>query len=145
MEITSIAFSPNSKIPEEYTCLGANINPELAFIDVPLHAKSLALIMDDPDAPNGTFTHWIVYNIPPDVKIIPENTAPPGVQGKNGAGENKYMGPCPPKGEHRYYFKLYALDLMLPADSISTKEELQSAMSGHILEDAELMGTFSKL
>jgi Raf kinase inhibitor-like YbhB/YbcL family protein len=143
MEIKSTAFSPNGRIPEEFTCMGKNINPELAFIDPPVDAKSLALVMDDPDAPSGTFTHWVIYNIPPEVKMIPENTTPPGLQAKNGRDENRYTGPCPPNGEHRYFFKLYALDKILP-NTIETKEQLQEAMSGHILDDAELMGLFSK-
>ncbi len=144
MEIKSTAFSNDLIIPQEYTCVGENISPELGFIDVPVNAKSLVLIMDDPDAPSGTFTHWVVYNIPPEIKIITKGSKPPGVVAKNSAGENRYMGPCPPNGEHRYYFKLYALDMMFPTDSIETKEQLQEAMKGHIIEDTELMGRFSK-
>ncbi len=143
MEIKSTAFSPNGRIPEDFTCMGENINPELAFVDPPVNTKSLALVMDDPDAPSGTFTHWVVYNIPPEVKMIPQNSTPPGIQAKNGRDENRYTGPCPPNGEHRYFFKLYALDVLLP-NTIETKEQLQEAMSGHILDDAELMGLFSK-
>jgi Raf kinase inhibitor-like YbhB/YbcL family protein len=144
MQIVSTAFTNNSKIPEEYTCVGKNINPPLGFIDVPTDAKSLALIMDDPDAPNGTFTHWVIYNIPPDVQMVEEASIPPGMVAKNSAGENQYMGPCPPSGEHRYYFKLYALGTILSVTDINSKEQLQEAMKGHIIEDSELMGLFSK-
>lgn len=142
MKIISIAFTDGDNIPEKYTCKGENINPELQFDDVPTEAKALVLIMDDPDAPRGTFTHWLVYNMPPETRVIPENSAPPGMQATNGAGENKYIGPCPPSGIHRYYFKLYALSRMLP-NEIQTKEDLMNAMKGNILEEAELMGKFA--
>ena len=144
MKITSLAFSQGQSIPAKYTCKGENINPELVFEQIPPEAKSLALIMDDPDAPGATFTHWVVYNMPPETMRLAENSNPPGVQAKNSADENKYIGPCPPSGTHRYFFKLYALDAMLSASKISTKEDLLSATQGHILEETELMGKFTK-
>lgn len=123
-------------IPEKYTCKGENINPELRFEDIPANAKSLALVMHDPDAPRpGGFTHWVVYNMPPTTKGIPENSKPPGVEAKNDADRSGYIGPCPPSGIHRYYFKLYALDAML-------QENFD--IQGHVIEKAELMGKFSK-
>ncbi len=144
MQITSTAFTNNGDIPARHTCTGENINPELEFSGVPSDSKSLALIVDDPDAA-GTFTHWVVFNIKPDVKSIRQAAATvPGVQAKNSAGSQKYTGPCPPSGIHRYYFKLYALDSMLPADDIIDKRRLQSAMTGHILDTAEIMGKFGK-
>lgn len=145
MQISSTAFTNNGTIPEKFTCLGQNINPQLEFSGFPVDTKSLALIMDDPDAPRGTFTHWVVYNIPPDVTEIHEAARNiPGIQAKNGTGENEYTGPCPPSGVHRYYFKIYALDRMLPADYIDDKSQLQTAMVGRILDQAEIMARFGK-
>ncbi len=143
MKITSPAFANNDHIPEKFTCKGENINPQLNFLDVPSPAKSLALIMHDPDAPRpGGFTHWVVYNIPPDTAGVPENSKPLGMEAKNDTGQSGYVGPCPPTGMHRYYFYLYVLDKML--DNISDKASLEQAMKGHILEQAELIGKFAK-
>jgi Raf kinase inhibitor-like YbhB/YbcL family protein len=145
MKMTSTAFVNNGTIPIKYTCSGDNINPELKFENVPANAKSLVLILDDPDAPGGTFTHWVVYNITPDIIEIPEAaTTIPGVQAKNSAGQNGYMGPCPPSGSHRYFFKLYALDLIFGSDQIQDENDVLASMQGHVLGEAELMGTFSK-
>ena len=144
MKILSAAFLDGQLIPEKYTCKGENINPELIFEDVPVATKSLSLIMDDPDAPSGTFTHWVIFNMPPETKTIPEKSNPPGMVAKNGTGQNIYTGPCPPSGTHRYYFKLYALDAVLPADHVGNKDELMTLMQGHTLEEAELMGKYSK-
>lgn len=136
MKITSSSFADNEIIPDKYTCKGENINPSLRFEDVPASAKSLALVMHDPDAPRpGGFTHWIVYNIPPTTKEIRENSKPPGIEAKNDADRSGYIGPCPPSGTHRYYFKLYALDTMFLENF---------DMQGHVIEEAELMGKFSK-
>ena len=143
MKISSTAFVENNLIPEKFTCKGKNINPDLNFQQIPPIAKSLSLIMDDPDAPSGTFIHWVVYNIPPETSGISEGSTPPGIQGKNSAGENKYIGPCPPSGTHRYFFKLYALDTTLPA-TIQSKDDLTKAMVGHILIETELIGKFAK-
>jgi len=145
MKITSHAFSPGGIIPDKYSCKGENVNPQLEFSGTPDSTQSLALILDDPDAPNGTFTHWVIYNISPNVREILESTREvPWMEAKNGAGEYKYMGPCPPAGIHRYYFKLYALDVILDVKKVIDKITLLDAMKGHILEEAELMGRFSK-
>lgn len=144
MKLTSNAFSNNGDIPMLYTCEGRNVSPQLEISGVVKDAGSLVLIVDDPDASNGTFTHWIVYNIKPNVKVIPEGGPIPGLQAKNSAGENKYTGPCPPSGIHRYYFKLYALDTMLNEEDIINKTYLQQAMNKHILDSTELMGKYTK-
>jgi len=144
MKILSAAFLDGSSIPDKYTCKGDNVNPELMFEDVTTKAKSLALILDDPDAPNGTFTHWVVFNIPAEVRSIMEKSNPQGVVAKNSAGQNQYLGPCPPNGTHRYYFKLYALDTFLPSDHVNDRNDLMTLMHGHILEQSELMGKFAK-
>lgn len=145
MKIISSAFANNGMIPEKYSCKGEDINPELVFEDVPVDAKSLALIMYDPDAPRaGGFTHWVIFNIPSDTAGISENSKPPGQEVLNDSGKSNYIGPCPPSGTHRYYFKLCALDEILPAGIIQNKNDLIKAMTGHIIEEAELMGKFSK-
>lgn len=138
MKITSPAFENMGSIPEKYTCKGENVSPELNFSEVPADAKSLALIVDDPDAPNGDWVHWVVWNINPSGDIST------GVQGKTDFGDNKYGGPCPPFGAHRYFFKLYALDSSLDLPSSSTKPDLLSAMQTHVLAQSELIGKFSK-
>lgn len=144
MELSSPAFEHHQPIPRTYSCQGRDINPALKFAGIPKNTKSLVLIMDDPDAPGGTWDHWIVWNISPTEKID-ENSVPPGaVQGKNGWGKNAYGGPCPPSGTHRYFFKLYALDSSLSLSPRATKKELLAAMQGHILEQAELVGTYTK-
>jgi len=142
MTLKSGAFEDNHTIPVKYSCDGSNINPPLNIQGMPMSTKSLALIVDDPDAPNGTFDHWIMWNIPPKDKI--EENSAPGVQGKNGKGENKYTGPCPPNGTHHYHFKIFALDKMLDLSSASGKKELENAMQGHILSSAELIGLFER-
>lgn len=145
MELTSTAFSHGQDIPQKYSCDGSDISPPLAFSNVPEAAQSLALIMHDPDAPGGAFTHWLVWNIDPQVGEFSENAVPPGaVEGKNSFGKLGYGGPCPPGEEHRYFFKLYALDTMLELGSGAGKGELLSAMQGHILDTAELMGKFAR-
>ena len=145
MKISSVNFQNNQKIPGKYTCDSSNINPELKFSDIPKDTKSLALIMDDPDALMGTFVHWVLFNIDPKTTLIPENSMPMGaVQGKNSADSNKYVGPCPPSGTHRYFFKLYALDKMLVLSSDSDKNALELAMEGHILGKADLIGLYDR-
>ena len=142
MEIKSV-FKNNGKIPLRYSCKGADINPKLEFKDIPEEAESLALIMHDPDAPmDGGFTHWVLFNMLSNTKIIEENSVPKGVQGVNGANTNKYLGPCPPSGTHRYFFKLYALDTSLDLDESAGKNEVEEAIKGHVIEEAELMGLF---
>lgn len=142
MKITSPAFENNAPIPAKYTCQGEDISPPLAIADLPENTASLALIVDDPDAPMGIWDHWIVWNIPPTSKI--EENSAPGTQGKNGWGRNDYGGPCPPSGTHRYFFKLYALDTELNLKKGATKAELEAAMEGHILQRAEAIGLYEK-
>lgn len=144
MKLTSPAFQDNGKIPDKYTCKGEDINPELKIEGLPEKTKTLALIMDDPDAPRGTWDHWILFNVQPTAKIA-ENSVPPGaVQGKNSWGKNEYGGPCPPSGTHRYVFKLYALDSPLDLDEKATKQDVENAMEGHIIAQAKLTGLYSK-
>ncbi len=145
MNISSSAFENNSEIPEKYTCSGENINPPLIFYDIPDSAKSLALIVTDPDAPSGDFTHWILWNINPQTSELKENSIPEGAnQGYTDFNDNKYSGPCPPSGEHRYIFKIYALNNTLSIPINSTKEDLQNAMKEHVLSESELTGTYRK-
>jgi Raf kinase inhibitor-like YbhB/YbcL family protein len=150
MEITSSAFGHEEKIPSKYTCDGDNINPALSFSGIPAEAKGLALIMDDPDVPkhlrpDGMWDHWVVFNIPPNLASLDEGEEPPGVRGI-GTGQNlDYYGPCPPDREHRYYFRLYALDTELDLPEGATKKEVESAMEGHILEQAVLMGRYERV
>lgn len=146
MKITSTAFNESEPIPQKYACDGESVNPPLEISDVPAGAKSLALIMHDPDAPiSGGFTHWVMFNIPANVVSIAENSEPAGAEiGKNGAGKNSYTGPCPPSGTHRYYFYLYALNGKLNLGPDTDKTALEKAMEGKILAQAELMGTYAK-
>ncbi len=144
MKLTSPAFWHNGKIPSEYTCDGSDTSPELNIADVPKNAKSLVLINDDPDAPVGTWDHWIVFNIPPTTKKIEKGEEPEGVGGKNSWGRTGYGGPCPPSGVHRYFFKLYALDIELGLKEGATKKEIEAAMKGHILAQAELIGKYRR-
>ncbi len=132
----------NGNIPARYTCSGSNISPELTIGDISKDAKSLALIMDDPDAPGGTFVHWVMWNISPK-ESIGENTSP-GDQGWNGKKENKYIGPCPPSGTHHYHFRVYALDTKLVLPAGTDKEALLKAIEGHTLATGELVGTYKK-
>jgi Raf kinase inhibitor-like YbhB/YbcL family protein len=143
MKLTSSAFEHNGAIPRRHTCQGADVSPELTIEGIPDGARSLALIMEDPDAPGRTFDHWIVYDMPADTGTIGEGTAP-GTQGRNGFGKTAYGGPCPPSGTHRYFFKLYALDRRLDLPSGSRKRDLQEAMADHILDQAELVGRYAK-
>jgi Raf kinase inhibitor-like YbhB/YbcL family protein len=143
--ISSAAFSYASAIPAKYTCDGTNINPSLSFGNIPEGTKSLAVLVDDPDAPVGDWVHWVLWNIDPQTKSIAANSVPAGaVQGKNDFGRNNYGGPCPPSGTHRYMFKLYALDTTLSLSAGSTKAQLLAAMNGHTLEKATLMGKYTR-
>ena len=144
MKITSSAFQNNTEIPSKYTCDGESINPPLSFMGVPQNAKNLVLIVDDPDAPNGTFTHWVLYNVDPKINGIEENSVPQSaLQGKTSAGKAGYVGACPPSGVHRYFFKLYALDSVLNLAN-PEKAVLEKEMLGHILDKAEIIGLYSK-
>lgn len=144
MKIESSAFQHQSPIPKKYTGDGDDVSPPLSFIDLPKGTKSLALIMDDPDAPRGTFDHWIIWNLPPETRNLSEGVQ--GLkQGMNHFNELCYRGPLPPKGpRHRYFFKAYALDTMIDLEEGITKKELEDAMEGHILGKAELVGTYQR-
>ncbi|MBI5415656.1 MAG: YbhB/YbcL family Raf kinase inhibitor-like protein [Candidatus Omnitrophica bacterium] len=158
MKLTSPAFEHNQMIPRKYTCQGEDINPPLAITGIPEGTQSLALIMDDPDAPMGTWVHWTVWNITPHIKEIQENMIPnlapwdpaspatplPAMEGITSFGKTGYGGPCPPSGTHRYFFKLYALDAQLSFKGTPSKQALEQAMRGHILEKTELVGLYKK-
>lgn len=145
MEITSTAFANNKHIPSQYSCLGENINPPLSISKIPKNSKSLALLVDDPDAPVGDWVHWLVFNIKPTTQEIKENSIPANsVIGLNSSGRNQYEGPCPPSGTHHYYFKIYALDTVLDLDQTTTKEIFLKNISGHIVDQNELIGLFAK-
>ncbi len=142
MKIKSSAFQHNQLMPGKFTCDGENINPALVIENIPDGTKSLALIMDDPDAVSGTFVHWVVFDMPV-ISEIKENSVP-GKQGNNTAGRKQYYGPCPPSGTHRYFFKVYALDTMLNLNEAVTKAQLEQAMENHILTKAELIGLYKR-
>jgi len=150
LSLTSSAFTAGKPIPAVYSCISRSISPPLAWTGAPSGTASFAIIMDDPDAPSGTFVHWVIYNIPASSKGLPEAVSADAklsdgtLQGNNGAGRAGYTGPCPPSGTHRYFFKLYALDAVLNLKSGSSKDQLLNAMQGHILAQGELIGTFSK-
>ena len=141
--VKSPAFENNKSIPKKYSCDGDEVNPALTVEGIPAAAKTLALVIDDPDAPRGTFDHWVVYNIPPTTKIG-ENSVP-GTEGVNSASQHGYIGMCPPSGTHRYFFKVYALDIKLDLKPENThKKDLEKAMQGHILAKGELMGLYNR-
>lgn len=145
MKISSSAFMNNQTIPVKYTCDGADVNPPLSFGGLPQDTKSLVLIVDDPDAPMGTWVHWVVFNIPADISEVEENSVPKdAVLGINDFGDTAYGGPCPPSGTHRYYFKLYALDSMLDLPEGTGKEELLDEMEDNVLGFAELIGLYER-
>ncbi len=146
-EITlkSSAFENGAIIPARFTCDAENVNPPLEIVGIPAETKTLALIMHDPDAPvSGGWTHWIKFNIPPETRSIREGQEPTGISGKGGRENLVYKGPCPPFGTHRYFFKLYALDTVLSRKEGIGKDELESAMEGHIVGYGELMGLYSR-
>ncbi|NCC21372.1 MAG: YbhB/YbcL family Raf kinase inhibitor-like protein [Alphaproteobacteria bacterium] len=149
MELKSPAFGHGQPIPEIHACEGEDISPELSWSDVPGDAKTLALVVDDPDAPGGTFTHWVIYNIPAKAEGLPEGVPNDEIlengarQGVNDFRNYGYGGPCPPGGTHRYFFRLYALDSKLPLQPGASKSELVEAMEGNILEETDLMGTYA--
>ena len=144
ISVTTPAFQAGGDVAAKFTCSGANVNPELKINGVPNEAKSLVLIVDDPDAPRGLFTHWIVWNIDPKATDIGENSAPAGgIQGTNDFGKRNYGGPCPPSGTHRYFFKIYALDTKLDLKPSARRAELDAAMRGHTLAQGELMARYS--
>ncbi len=145
LTLSSPAFKQNTAIPAKFTCDGADVNPSLVVGNVPAGTGSLALIVDDPDAPAGTWVHWMVWNIAADTKEIKEHTVPAGAsQGTNDFRKRDYGGPCPPSGTHRYFFKLYALDAMLSLNAGATKTDLERAMKGHIIARTELIGLYQR-
>ncbi|HSG32422.1 MAG TPA: YbhB/YbcL family Raf kinase inhibitor-like protein [Thermodesulfobacteriota bacterium] len=150
IKLTSPAFENGSMIPVRYTCDGNDISPRLNWENIPDGTESIAIIMDDPDAPRGTWVHWVIYNLSPDADELPENIATEetvqdgAIQGKNSWGTIGYGGPCPPGGVHRYFFKIYALDSGPPAHPGATKEQLLESMSGHILDEGQLMGKYER-
>lgn len=149
--LSSTAFPPGGEIPSKYTCSGADVSPALSWNDPPAGTQSFALIADDPDAPVGTWVHWVAYDLPASARQLPEGLpkteaiAGGGVQGQNDFRKTGYGGPCPPPGKpHRYYFKLYALDSKLNLKPAATKKMVEAAMEGHILAQAEVMGRFQR-
>ncbi len=150
IKLTSTAFKDGESIPRPYTCDGINISPSLEWSGVPKTAKTIAIVCDDPDAPGGTWVHWVLYNLPAEniglVENLPatENLKAGGFQGKNDFGKIGYGGPCPPSGTHRYFFRVYAIDSELPLKAGATKAELVKAMEGHTLVQGQLMGTYRR-
>ena len=144
MKIASSAFQEAASIPSKFTCDGPDASPPLRISDVPSGAKSLVLIVDDPDAPGGLFTHWIVWNIPPQTVSIAEGSSPKAVQGTNDFGKSGYGGPCPPAGTHRYYFRIFALDRELDLPFGARRAQIDAAIKGHVIAQGELMGRYSR-
>jgi Raf kinase inhibitor-like YbhB/YbcL family protein len=150
MELTSTAFTEGGMIPAKYTCDGMDISPPLSWENIPEGTKSFAIICDDPDAPVGIWVHWVIYNLLPEVKELSEAIpaqrmlADGSMQGLNDFRKIGYGGPCPPGGTHRYYFKLYALDIMLDLEGEPTKSDLEAAMQGHILKQCQIMGRYKR-
>ena len=143
--ISSSAFSEGNVIPRLYTCDGEDLSPPLSWSGTPDDTQSLVMITDDPDAPAGTFVHWVLYDIPPGTTSLSEGVIGVGTQGVNGFGRTSYGGPCPPRGgAHRYLFKVYALDSPLNLQSSATKAEVEKAMEGHVLAQGQLMGTYER-
>lgn len=151
LELASSAFQPGSLIPQKFTCDGPDVSPQLRWSDLPAGTQSVSLILDDPDAPAGTWVHWVLYDLPPGVPELPEGVPPQeelpngGRQGRNDFRKIGYGGPCPPPGPaHRYFFKLYALDAKTNLKPGATKAELERAMKGHVLAQAELIGRYKR-
>jgi hypothetical protein len=151
MRLDSNAFAHEGTIPQHYTCDSSNVSPPLRWDDPPAETQSLALIVDDPDAPSGTFVHWVLFDLPPKTRALPEavaisdrNWEGGGIQGTNSFGNLDYGGPCPPDGTHRYFFKLYALRNVLGLAEGATKQDVEAAMEGQVLASAELMGLYER-
>lgn len=150
LKVISAAFKEGEPIPRQYTCHGINISPPLEWGGAPKSARTIAIIADDPDAPAGTWVHWVLYNLPAEnigfVENLPatENLKAGGFQGKNDFGKIGYGGPCPPSGTHRYFFKVYALDAELPLEAGATKADVEKAMQGHVVGQGQLMGTYGR-
>jgi Raf kinase inhibitor-like YbhB/YbcL family protein len=150
IKVKSTVFGEGNPIPKRYTCDDLNVSPPLEMSGVPESAKSLAVICEDPDAPSGVWTHWVIFNIPPESKTLPEGVEMHELfedgskQGLNDSGRVGYSGPCPPGGTHRYYFRVYALDSKLDLPPRISKQELLNAMEGHVLDKGQLMGLYSR-
>jgi len=150
MKLTSASFKEGEMIPRQHTCDGPNFSPQLSWTEVPPKTKSLALICDDPDAPAGTWVHWVIFNIPVSVPELPENVLKTttisngALQGMNDFRQIGYGGPCPPGGTHRYFFKLYALDTILNLEAGKAKTDTLKAIEGHLLAEAQLMGRYKR-
>jgi Raf kinase inhibitor-like YbhB/YbcL family protein len=144
LQVTSSAFKDGGDIPSKFSCDGANTSPPLQISDVPAGAKTLVLIVDDPDASSGLFTHWMAWNLSPQTGIVAEGSAPGGVRGTNDFGKSGYGGPCPPSGSHRYYFRVFALDRKLDLSSGAKRSQLNAAMKGHVIGQGELVGRYSR-
>ena len=145
LKLSSPALEDGGKIPKKYTCDGANVNPPLTIGNVPSNTKSLALVFDDIDAPRGTYVHWILWNLAPDVKEIRENSVPEGVVlGVNDFKKPNYGGPCPPRRAHKYVFRIYALDTLLNLNPKGTKKDLEKVMEGHIISRTQLTGLYQR-
>ena len=150
IKVKSTVFGEGNPIPKRYTCDGLNVSPPLEMSGVQESAKSLAVICEDPDAPSGVWTHWVIFNIPPESKTLPEGVEMDELfedgskQGLNDSGMVGYSGPCPPGGTHRYYFRVYALDSKLDLPPRISKQELLNAMEGHVLDKGQLMGLYSR-
>lgn len=144
IKITSSAFHEGGNIPSQFTCDGSDTSPPLQIAGVPTGAKSLVLIVDDPDAPGGLFTHWLIWNISPQTSSIPEGSATKGIQGANDFGKSGYRGPCPPPGTHRYSFKIFALDRELDLRAGAKRSQLDAAMKGHVIAEGGLVGRYAR-
>ena len=145
MKLKSEDFEDNNSIPSEFTCDGRDISPQLSWEDVPPETRSFALSVTDPDAPGGTWIHWLVYDIPSNIRSIKRNSLPKGAREvENNFGKEEYGGPCPPYGTHRYFFKVYALDTKLNLDPSSEKKDVEKAMENHILAEGELVGLYRR-
>jgi len=144
MTIRSAAFQQGGDIPAKFTCDGGDTSPPLQLSGIPPNAKSLVLIADDPDAPGGVFTHWLVWNIPPQTNSVAEGSSPKGVHGTNDFGKPGYGAPCPPSGAHRYYFRVFALDRELALLPGAKRSQLEAALKGHVIAQGELMGRYAR-
>jgi hypothetical protein len=143
--LSSPAFQDSGSIPQKFTCQGGNVSPELNWSEAPANTKSFVLIMDDPDAPGGTFTHWVLFDMPADQQQLAENASPIGIAGNSGLGQTGYMGPCPPSGIHRYYFRLYALDVpSLNLKAGASRGDVEAAMQNHVIGVADTMGRYEQ-
>jgi len=142
LNVTSQAFANNDMIPARYTCDGVNVNPPLRIDGIPKEAQSLVLIVDDPDAPMGTWDHWIVFDILPKASI--DENSIPGTEGLNSLKNNSYQGPCPPSGTHRYFFKVFALDQRIGLGKSATKRDVESAIQGHVVAKGQLVGKYRR-